>query len=139
VHWGADSVTVVGTGQLRGGRFDLRDFSDCAPTLAVVAPFADSPVEITGIGFIRRKESDRIAAVVAELRRCGVEATALDDGLRVLPGTPHSSVVRTYEDHRMAMSFAVLGLKVDGISIADPECVVKTFPTFFDVLDRLRR
>jgi 3-phosphoshikimate 1-carboxyvinyltransferase len=139
VRWSAESVTVTGVGTLHGGRFDLRDFSDTAPTLAVVAPFADSPVEITGIGFIRRKESDRVGAVVAELRRCGVDATELDDGLLIRPGTPHPAVVQTYQDHRMAMSFAVLGLRTPGISISDPGCVVKTFPKFFDALDDLRR
>ncbi|MCU1345089.1 MAG: 3-phosphoshikimate 1-carboxyvinyltransferase, partial [Acidimicrobiia bacterium] len=139
VRWDSDAVTVTGTGVLHGGRFDLADFSDTAPTLAVVAPFADSPVEITGIGFIRRKESDRIAAVVTELQRCGVDATELDDGLLVRPGQPQPSVVRTYDDHRMAMSFAVLGLRAAGISIADPGCVAKTFPGFFDVLERLRQ
>jgi len=138
VQWRPGSVTVTGTGTLRGGRFDLRDFSDTAPTLAVVAPFADSPVEITGIGFIRRKESDRIGAVATELRRCGIEATELDDGLLIQPGPSRPAIVQTYQDHRMAMSFAVFGLRAPGISVADPGCVVKTFPTFFEVLGRLR-
>ena len=139
VRWEEGSVTVTGSGSLRGGRFDLRDFSDTAPTLAVVAPFADSAVEITGIGFIRRKESDRIGAVVAELRRCGVNAQERPDGLIIQPGPVQPAVVETYQDHRMAMSFAVLGLRAPGISIADPGCVAKTFPTFFDVLALLRR
>ena len=105
---------------------------------AAVAVFADSPTEITGIGFIRRKETDRIGAMVTELRRCGVEAHELDDGLRVVPGRPHAATVQTYEDHRMAMSMALLGLRVPGIDIADPECVAKTFPDFFSVLAQLR-
>jgi 3-phosphoshikimate 1-carboxyvinyltransferase len=119
---------------------DMADCSDTAQTLAVVAPFAEGPTRITGIGFIRRKETDRIAATVAELRRCGVEAEAEVDGLvvRPTPGAPRGSAVATYDDHRMAMSFAVLGLRTPGTVILDPGCVAKTFPDFFETLDRLR-
>jgi 3-phosphoshikimate 1-carboxyvinyltransferase len=116
----------------------MSDLSDTAQTLAAVAAFASTPTRVTGIGFIRRKETDRIAAVVAELRRCGVDATEEDDGFVVRPGAVHGAVVQTYDDHRMAMSFALLGLRVPGIRIADPACVTKTFPTFFQVLDGLR-
>jgi 3-phosphoshikimate 1-carboxyvinyltransferase len=131
---------VRGTGRLRGIDVDLADLSDTAPTLAVVAACADGPTTVTGIGFIRRKETDRIAAVVAELRRCGVEADELDDGFVVRPaaGTAHGARVRTYEDHRMAMSFAVLGLRVPGIVVEDPGCVAKTYPRFFEDLASLR-
>jgi 3-phosphoshikimate 1-carboxyvinyltransferase len=122
------------------GRVDLRDMPDTAPTLAVVA--ACAPGETTtveGIAFVRHHETDRIAAVVSELQRCGVDAIEHDDGFTVVGGTPHGSPIRTYGDHRMAMSFAVLGLRVDGIDIDDPGCVAKTFPGFFDVLEGLRR
>ncbi len=132
------STTVAGTGVLHGVTVDLRDLSDMVPTLAVVAAFADGPTTITGVGFIRGKESDRIAAVVTELQRCGIEAAASDDGLTVHPGTPHGAVVQTYDDHRIAMAFSVLGLRVPGIEIDDPGCVAKTFPGFFDALDQLR-
>lgn len=132
-----DSVTVRG-GDLRGGSFDLADISDTAQTLAAVAPFASGPIEVTGIGFIRRKETDRIAAVVTELRRLGVEALELDDGFRIVPGPVAPGVVQTYDDHRMAMSFAILGLKAPGIRIADPGCVAKTFPGFWETLELLR-
>lgn len=132
-----DFVEVRGTGTLRGIDIDMRDISDTAQTLAVIAPFADGPVRITGIDFIRRKETDRIVAVVTELNRLGIEATEDEDGFTVWPGQPRAGVVDTYDDHRMAMSFAVLGLAAEGIVINDPSCVSKTFPDFFDVLESL--
>jgi 3-phosphoshikimate 1-carboxyvinyltransferase len=135
-----DGTTVSAEpGGLRGGRFDLTHLSDTAPTLAVVAPFASTAVEVTGIGFIRRKESDRVAAVAHELQRLGIDARVDPDGWTIAPGRPSSGVVSTYEDHRMAMSFALLGLAAPGIAIADPGCVAKTFPGYWDLLARLRR
>ena len=103
-----------------------------------MAVFASGPTRVTGIGFIRRKETDRIAAVVTELRRCGIEADEEPDGFVVHPGSPVPATVQTYDDHRMAMSFALLGLRAEGIAIADPGCVAKTFPDYFDVLESLR-
>ncbi len=132
-------VEVRGGAELRGVEVDLRDCSDTAQTLAVVAPFATSSTTITGIGFIRGKETDRIAAVVAELRRCGIDAEELPDGLRVHPGVPRGATVQTYDDHRMAMSFALLGLRTPGLSIADPGCVAKTFPGYWGLLDEIAR
>ncbi|MBT8241704.1 MAG: 3-phosphoshikimate 1-carboxyvinyltransferase [Acidimicrobiia bacterium] len=132
------STEVRGTGSLHGVTADMRDISDTAQTLAIVATFADSPTEITGIGFIRQKETDRVRAVVTELSRRGIRAEETPDGMIVYPGSARSGVVTTYEDHRMAMSFALLGLVHPGIQIRDPECVGKTFPDFFDVLDTLR-
>jgi 3-phosphoshikimate 1-carboxyvinyltransferase len=137
VERGATSTTVRGA-TLRGVTADLSDLSDIAPTLAVVASFASSPTEATGIGFIRAKESDRIAAVVTELQRCGIDASEREDGFVVQPGEAHGAEIETYGDHRMAMSFAVLGLAVPGVSIADPDCVSKTFPGYFDSLEQLR-
>lgn len=138
VDVGAEHTEVRGTGVLRGVDIDLADLSDTAQTLAVVAPFASSPTRVTGIGFIRRKETDRIAAVVTELRRRGIPAAEEDDGFVVHPGAPAPGVVATYDDHRMAMSFALLGLAHPGIVIDSPSCVSKTFPDFFAVLDGLR-
>jgi 3-phosphoshikimate 1-carboxyvinyltransferase len=133
-------IEVRGTGELRGVTVDLGALSDTAPTLAVVAACASTPTRVTGIGFIRAKESDRIAAIVTELRRCGVDAEEEPDGFVVRPGGdgPRRATVETYDDHRMAMSFAVLGLRVPGIELTDPGCVAKTFPTFFEVLESLR-
>jgi 3-phosphoshikimate 1-carboxyvinyltransferase len=140
VELGEDITEVRGTtGTLRGVEVDLRHLSDTAPTLGVVAAFADGPTRVTGIGFIRRKETDRIAAIVTELRRCGVDAEEQADGFVVRPGAgPRPARIDTYDDHRMAMSFAVLGLRVPGTVIGDPGCVAKTFPDFFETLDRLR-
>jgi 3-phosphoshikimate 1-carboxyvinyltransferase len=131
-------TTVRGTGVLHGIDIDLRHLSDTVPTLAAVAVFADSPTTIRGVGFIRGKETDRIAAVVTELQRCGIDAVELDDGLTISPRTPHAARIRTYDDHRMAMAFALIGLRIPGIEIRDPGCVAKTFPRFFEALDQLR-
>jgi 3-phosphoshikimate 1-carboxyvinyltransferase len=134
----ATGTEVRGTGRLQGIDVDLRDLSDTAQTLAAVAVFAEGATRVRGIGFIRRKETDRIAAVVTELRRLGIDAAEEPDGFLIHPGTPRPGRVRTYDDHRMAMSFALLGLVVPGIELADPGCVAKTFPTYFEVLERLR-
>ncbi len=138
VRWDEDSVEVRGGPTLRGITADLADLSDTAQTLAAVAPFAEGPTVVRGIGFIRGKETDRIAAVVKEMRRLGVDATEDDDGFTIRPGEPEGGVVATYDDHRMAMSFALLGLRVPGIRIADPGCVAKTYPGYWDDLDLLR-
>ena len=135
----SDRTEVVGSGNLVGVDVDMAEISDTAQTLAAVAPFASGPTTISGIGFTRRKETDRIGAVVTELTRCGVVAGELDDGLRVEPGVPHGARVETYHDHRMAMSFALIGLRVPGIEILDPDCVAKTFPDYWTTLEQLRR
>lgn len=137
VSRGEDFTEVSGHGELRGVDVDLSGLSDTVPTLAVVAALANGPTRITGVGFIRNKESDRIGGVVNELRRCGVDATEESDGLVIRPGGAHGAVIRTYDDHRMAMAFSILGLAVDGVVIEDPSCVDKTFPSFFEVLDEL--
>ena len=134
-----DRTTVAAGSRLTGVDVDLSALSDTAQTLAAVAVFADAPTRVSGIGFVRGKETDRLAAVVQELRRVGVQAEETADGFVVHPGTPRPAVVETYGDHRMAMSFALLGLRVPGIAIADPGCVAKTFPGFWDALDGLRR
>jgi 3-phosphoshikimate 1-carboxyvinyltransferase len=138
VTYDAHATTVSRTGPLNGITCDMADISDTAQTLAVVAAFAATPTTVTGIGFIRAKETDRIAATVGELKRLGIAATEDTDGFTVYPSTPTGGVVQTYDDHRMAMSFALIGTQVDGVTIADPGCVAKSFPTFFTVLDSLR-
>jgi 3-phosphoshikimate 1-carboxyvinyltransferase len=136
------SIAVSGPERLSAVEVDLSDISDQAPTFAVVAAFAEGTSRATGVGFIRRKESDRIAAVVEGLDRLGVDAAEEDDGFRVVgrgpDGPPHGGRIRTFDDHRIAMSFALAGLGVPGVVIEDPGCVAKTFPGFFDALDRLR-
>jgi 3-phosphoshikimate 1-carboxyvinyltransferase len=129
---------VRGPSSLSGIDVDMSNLSDTAQTLGAIAPFAKGPTRVTGIGFIRRKETDRVGAVVTELKRLGVRAEEEDDGFVVYPGAPHPADVETYDDHRMAMSFAVTGLVAPGIRIRNPACVSKTFPEFFTVLERLR-
>ncbi|WP_419864427.1 3-phosphoshikimate 1-carboxyvinyltransferase [Candidatus Poriferisodalis sp.] len=139
----SDDATTVGAppdGVLRAGTFDLRDFSDTAQTLAAVAAFADGTTSIEGIGFIRRKETDRIANTAAELAKRGVDATAELDGItvRANPFGLRAGLVDCHGDHRMAMAMSLIGLRVAGIDIDDPDCVAKTFPDFYDVLETLR-
>jgi 3-phosphoshikimate 1-carboxyvinyltransferase len=133
-------TTVSGPpiGSLRGGVFDMSEHSDTAPTMAVIAAFANEPTTITNIGFIRHKESDRVGGVVKELQRCGIRAEEHPDGLTVYPGIPTPATVETYDDHRMAMAFALLGCRAEGIQISNPNCVAKTFPDYFSVLDAIR-
>jgi 3-phosphoshikimate 1-carboxyvinyltransferase len=133
----ADSLTVNATGALRGVDVDMSDISDTAQTLAAVAVYADSPTRVRGIGFIRGKETDRVAAVVTELRRAGIDAVEDEDGFTINPGVPRPTRFATYEDHRMAMSLSLLGLRSPGIEIADPGCVAKTYPHFFTDLAAL--
>jgi 3-phosphoshikimate 1-carboxyvinyltransferase len=136
--WEQHGTTVERTNELRGVDVDLSNLSDTAQTLAAVAVFATSPTRIRGIGFIRHKETDRVGNVVRELRRCGIHADEEPDGFIVYPGWPHAARVETYGDHRMAMSFALLGLRAPGIEIGDPECVAKTFPRYWDTLSALQ-
>ena len=132
------STTVTG-GPLRGVDVELADMSDTAPTLAAVAALAETPTRVRGIEFVRGKESDRIAAVVAELVRCGAVARERDDGFDVVPGPALTGArICTYDDHRIAMAFSVLGLVVPGMEIEDPGCVAKTFPGFYETLGSLR-
>lgn len=138
VERGRDSTTVAGAGALRGIEVDMSEISDTAQTLAAVAVFADGPTRVRGIGFIRRKETDRIAATVGELRRAGIEATEEDDGFVSVPGPVKPVRFETHDDHRMAMSLALLGLRVEGIELANPGCVAKTYPGFFEDLAMLR-
>lgn len=134
----ATDTTVEGPAQLRGVDVDMRHISDTAQTLAAVAVYADSPTRVRGIGFIRGKETDRIHAMVTELRRAGIDVTDDGDGFTVHPGSPQPTDFDTYDDHRMAMSLALLSLRSPGIGIRNPECVHKTYPRFFEDLASLR-
>ena len=135
---GDDSIEVSG-GSLHGVEVDLAEISDTAPTLAVVAAFASGATTVSGIGFVRNKESDRLAGPVAELNRCGIDAEETDDGFVVRPSRlPVAAAFETYQDHRMAMAFSLIGLVVKGVSVCDPGCVAKTFPGYFGALEQLR-
>lgn len=134
----ADETTVTGPpdGALRGIEIDMNGISDTAQTLASIAPFADGPTTIRGIAHNRHKESDRIADLATELRRIGQAVTEFEDGLTIEPRPVLPARIQTYDDHRMAMSFGVTGLRVPGIEILDPGCTAKTFPDFFERMDR---
>jgi 3-phosphoshikimate 1-carboxyvinyltransferase len=133
-----EGLTVEG-GPLTGIEVDMADMPDMVPTLAVVAAFAQGETIITGVSHLRHKESDRLAAVAAELTKMGVKVQETEDGLQITGGgAPHGTEIETYDDHRIAMSFAVAGLRVPGVIIKDPECVAKSFPEFWDFFEKLR-
>ena len=131
----ANSITVIGR-ELRGIDVDMNAISDTVQTLSVVAIFADGPTRIRNVGHIRHKETDRIAAVATELRKLGVQVTEDEDGLTIepRPADLRPARIETYHDHRMAMSFALAGLRIPGVKIANPRCVDKTYPNYFEDL-----
>ncbi|HMD03913.1 MAG TPA: 3-phosphoshikimate 1-carboxyvinyltransferase [Candidatus Binatus sp.] len=137
VKWYPGYVEVTGTGRLTGVDVAMNSMPDMVATLAAIAPFASTPTRIRNVAFIRHHESDRIRALAAELRRLGATVIEHEDGLEILPSTMRPAAVETYDDHRIAMSFAVTGLKLGGVKIKDPGCVAKTFPDFFDRLAAL--
>ena len=123
---------------LRGVDIDMSDMSDLVPTLAVVATQAVTPTRITGVGFIRKKESDRLGDLAAELRKTGADVLVEDDGLLIRPtDLLHGARLDTHHDHRLAMAFGLLGLVVDGIEVADPKVVSKSWPGFWEVLESI--
>jgi len=138
VEWHADSVSVTG-GELRGIDVDMNGISDTSQTLGVVALFAKGSTTITGVGHNRHKETDRIADLARELRKLGAEVEEFDDGLRITPNELRSAEIDTYNDHRMAMSFAIAGLRQSGVVLKDPGCTRKTYPQFFDDLASLTK
>lgn len=131
----AESTTIVrdpGAGRLRALDVDLNDMPDQAQTLAVLALFADGRTTIRNVANLRLKETDRLAALACELRKLGAEVKEHPDGLTIVPpDNPVSAEIDTYDDHRMAMSFALAGLTIDGLAIRDPQCCSKTFPAFW--------
>lgn len=135
---GEDFIEVEGPGKLRGIDVDMNALSDTMQTLAAIAPFAEGEVVIRNVGHTRLQETDRLHAVAAELQRLGIKVEEGEDSLRIQPGKVKPCAIDTYDDHRMAMSFALIGLKVPGIVINDPGCVSKTFPDYFERLEKLR-
>jgi 3-phosphoshikimate 1-carboxyvinyltransferase len=138
VRFGSDGLTVRG-GPLRGLDVDMNAISDTVMTLAAVACFAEGPTTIRNVAHIRHKETDRLAALATELRKIGAGVEEFADGLTITPGPLHGAQIDTYNDHRMAMSLALVGLRVPGIIIKNPGCVAKTYPGFFEDLEKLRR
>lgn len=135
----ADGIVVTGNedGRLEGVHVCMSDFSDQTMTLAALAPFAQGDTVIDGVGHIRRQESDRIRGIVTELRRMGISCEEREDGLTIHPGAVRPAVISTYDDHRMAMAFALTGCRAEGIVIDNPECCKKTFENYFDILTNL--
>ena len=130
-------IEVMGPKQLKGIDVDMNAISDTALTLAAIAPFASDRVVIRNIEHTRWQETDRIHAMVTELRKLGVDVVEHQDGVEIQPSKIEPAEIDTYNDHRVAMSFSLIGLKTPGIRIKNPDCVSKTFPTFFDVLASL--
>ncbi|MCM1044932.1 MAG: 3-phosphoshikimate 1-carboxyvinyltransferase [Candidatus Gastranaerophilales bacterium] len=126
-------------GVFHGITADLSAYSDQAITLAAIAPYADSPTTITGIGHIRFQESDRITAMITELRRMGIRCEETESSITIYPAQPKAALIETYDDHRMAMGFSLTGLRASGIVIDNPGCCKKTFEEYFDVLDQVVR
>ncbi len=132
-------IEVTGANTLNGVDVDMGDIPDTAQTLAAIAPFASSPTRIRGIASARVKETDRVHATCVELTRLGIQVEEHEDGMTIYPcQTLKPASIQTYNDHRMAMAFSLIGLRFDGIKIEDPSCVSKTFPNFFEVLETLR-
>jgi 3-phosphoshikimate 1-carboxyvinyltransferase len=134
-----EGVRVAGPAALAGLTVDMTDIPDTFMTLAAIAPLATSPVTVTGIGNVRLKESDRIAAMEENLGRTGIKTESGPDWLRVYPGSPRGAAVDPHDDHRIAMAFSVLGLRAPGMAIHDPACVAKTCPTFFELWSALEQ
>jgi 3-phosphoshikimate 1-carboxyvinyltransferase len=131
-----DGITVIGK-PLREIDIDMNAISDTVQTLAAVALFADGPTTIRGVAHIRHKETDRIGNLAIELRKLGAAVDEHDDGLTIRPGTRTPAEIETYHDHRMAMSLALIGLRVPGVRILDPGCTEKTYPAYFEDLHRV--
>jgi 3-phosphoshikimate 1-carboxyvinyltransferase len=133
---GSDSIEVLGK-ELRGIMVDMNEMPDLVPTLAVTAAFAQGKTVIKNIGHLRLKESDRIHALAAELSKMDIRVKEGGDGLEIEGGKPRGAEIETYNDHRMAMSFAIAGLAVPGVKIKGERCVDKSFPGFWEVLQKL--
>jgi len=136
VNRGSDWIEVLG-GELRGTEIDMNEMPDLVPTLAVTAAFARGKTVIQNIGHLRFKESDRIHALAKELSKMGIRVNEREDRLEIEGGKPHGAEIETYDDHRMAMSFAIAGLAVPGIKIKGERCVDKSFPGFWEILQKL--
>jgi 3-phosphoshikimate 1-carboxyvinyltransferase len=132
-----DRITVKGPPVLRGIDVDMNAISDTVQTLSVVAMFADGPTTVRGVAHNRFKETDRIGDLAKELRKLGGQITETEDGLIIRPGILRPARIETYEDHRMAMSLALAGLRAPGVQISNPSCTGKTYPDYFADLEAL--
>lgn len=126
----------------KGGVYDgidinMNDFSDQTMTLAALSVYAKTPTRIRGIEHIKYQETNRISAVINELRKIGADASETEDGIIIYPCVPKAALIETYDDHRMAMAFSLIGLRADGIEIYNPMCTTKTFENYFDIFSEL--
>jgi 3-phosphoshikimate 1-carboxyvinyltransferase len=124
---------------LRGITIDLKDAPDAVPALAMAAACAEGVTEVHGVAHLRLKESDRLTALQTLLGRTGIRVEPLEDGLRIYGGEPRGVAIDPHNDHRIAMAFAILGLRARGMMIDDPECVAKSYPDFWSDLEELCR
>jgi 3-phosphoshikimate 1-carboxyvinyltransferase len=131
-------LQVTGPNQLRGGfEVDMKPMSDQAVTIGALAPFADKPITVTNVAHIRSHESDRISVICDSLKKMGVKVEEREDGFTIYPSQPHGAVLDPHDDHRNAMVFGLLGVKVPNVRILDPGCVSKTCPSYFTELQKL--
>jgi 3-phosphoshikimate 1-carboxyvinyltransferase len=135
VEWGQGEVTVRGPAK-HGIDIDMSDVSDTVQTLAAVALFVEGTTNVRNVAHNRVKETDRIGNLAIELRKLGATVDEREDGLAIHPGPTQPADIETYDDHRMAMSLALVGLRQAGVRILDPKCVSKTYPAFFEDLER---
>ena len=133
----AEGICLTGPthGHLQGITVDMSSCSDQAITLAAIAPFADSPVTITGISHIRHQESDRLSAIAQNLTAMGIRCEESESQITIYPGNPNATIIKTHDDHRLAMGFSLTGLRAEGIQIQDPSCCKKTFENYFEVFE----
>lgn len=141
LSWEEKGLVLTGPepGHLKGIEVDMSDFSDQTLTLAAIAPYADSPVHIRNVGHIRGQECDRLHAICENMGRMNIRCEEYEDGVKIYPGMPEPARIETCQDHRVAMAFAVTGVRADGIVISDPMCCRKTFENYFEVLDDLTK
>ena len=133
VVWGENEISVTGPAT-QGIDVDMSNVSDTVQTLSAVALFVEGPTIVRNVAHNRVKETDRIGNLAIELRKFGVKVDEHEDGLSIHPGSLNGADIETYDDHRMAMSLALVGLRQSGVKIHDPGCVSKTYPKFFEDL-----
>lgn len=138
VAYGEDWIEVSGRAE-QGIDIDMNAISDTVQTLAAVALFAKGPTRVRGVAHNRHKETDRIGDLATELRKLGAEVDEFEDGFSIRPGVTRPAVMETYDDHRMAMSLALVGLRQPGVWILNPSCTAKTYPRYFEDLGRFTR
>lgn len=133
-----EKTIIKGPKKLKGGQtFNFQPMSDTALTLGAIAPFADAPITVTNVAHIRKHESDRVKVMCSNMAQMGIQAEEYEDGFTIHPGTPKPAVLDTFDDHRVAMAFALTGWAGQGVTLKDPGCTSKTCPNYFDLMGEL--